>query len=129
MFIDIWFQTLNLTCRIKFELDLCSLLSHPLYHFKMAEQTRNTMVLATILILQAKMNRKERENRQKLKNLLLLEISRKRKMVLCSWLQVILPLANLQTVAIQRLRACRRFPRVQGWWGNIGTTPMTSVLG
>ena len=77
------------------------------------------MMLANSLILEAKKNRKERENRRKLKNLLLLELSRKRKTVVCSWFQVILLLTNLQTVAVQIPRACRRFPRVQGWWGNI----------
>ena len=85
----------------------------------MAEQTGNTMVLAKSLILEAKKNRKEREKRRKLKNILLLDLSRKRKMVVCSWFQAILLLTNLQTVAVQTPRACRRFPRVQGWWGNI----------
>ena len=85
----------------------------------MAEQTGNTMVLAKSLILEAKKNRKEREKRRKLKNILLLELSRKRKTVVCSWFQAILLLTNLQTVAVQTPRACRRFPRVQGWWGNI----------
>ena len=66
----------------------------------MAEQTGNTMVLAESLILEAKKNRKERENRRKLKNLLLLESSRKRKTVVCSWFQVLLLLTNLQTVSV-----------------------------
>ena len=119
MFIDKWFQTSDLICRIKFQHDHCSLFSYPHYHFKMAEQTGNTMVLANSLILEAKKNRKERENRRKLKNFLLLQLSRKRKTVVCSWFQVILLLTNLQTVAVQTPRACKRFPRVQGWWGNI----------
>lgn len=66
-----------------------------------------------------KRSRRERDHRRKIKNFLLLEFLRRRKLVISTWYQIILLLTNNQNVAIRPLRTCRRLPRVQGWWDNI----------
>lgn len=78
------------------------------------------MALSVFLNDVNKKSRRERENRRKLKHvLLLLHYSRRRKMLACLWFQVLLVLTNNKSVTIRPRRTCRRLPRVLGWWENI----------